>query len=367
MSKNLPKRTRLTLSPTVRSVMMYKARFLTLFLCALGVYVATPCRSIGLNISAKQNVWKVKWSWAKPYPLAISEGQGNVGSSQLVICGGFLNFPGITKSCYKRKFNGNPNENWVKLASMPGSIGITHMATVSDGPNIYFIGGFLGKHPGKSVTTAFKLNVASNKWSYLPSLKGPRAGGGLIKVGIKLIFAGGVNRPTNSNKNMVDYGTVYELDLGNMSKGWTVKKYNMPNPRNHMAAVSVCQKHFFIGGQKKENEFKGNQATVNQYLPSSGKWVTKAPLPTGTGHISYSVLAHQGSCGIFVIGGIINGRKLIGTVWYYSVSADKWSYAGEFPRGVQTPICQLKWNKIICATGAGTPNNKKAAFIGSVY
>lgn len=292
------------------------------------------------------------------YPLWIGEAQGALfgpdtsvfpGNFDMLVCGGFAKFPSVTKDCYARTmFRKGKASAWRKTASLPSPL--THMAVTSIGDTMYFCGGFNDAHPGESVSDCFSYNRVSDKWSTLPSLPGDRAGGGLVHLyGSKLLFAGGVDRPTKSNKNLKDHGNTWELDLKDVKAGWKGRA-PIPNPRNHMGATTVIcdgkRRHFFVGGQHKEDEAVANQASVSEYNAADGTWTKLAPIPKPTGHISSSVVAY--GCGFLVIGGVYNGLVKSSDVRWYDAKADVWHHLGHLPSAAKTPVCGLRWNNLIC-------------------
>jgi N-acetylneuraminic acid mutarotase len=309
---------------------------------------------------------KAGFSGAEGYPKQVGEAQGGAygvpGNYELLVCGGFYNFPAVTKDCYARTFSRTGAEStWRYISQMPKPL--THCATTAIADTMYFCGGFNDAHPGESVSDCFSFNRVSGNWSTLPSLPGDRAGGGLVNLnGTKLLYAGGVDRPERKNTGLVDYGSAWELDLADQESGWA-ERASMPSPRNHMGSAAVeCgadggRRYFWVGGQQVENEPAGNQPTVNEYVLSKGAWEPRADMPTPTGHISSSVVGY--GCGFFLVGGVHNGGTESNEVWYYSAADDTWDQTVNLPQGAKTPVCGLRDNALVCAVGA---NTYKASF-----
>lgn len=329
---------------------------------------------LALGLAYSHAVRLGEWEKVANYPLWVSEAQGtgvgwNSFGPQMVICGGFKDFPGVTKECYKRSFTGPRNEQWKKIAPLP--TGVTHIAQASYGNLLCGAGGFEGPHPSRSVVNVWCYNVKTDVWEALPDLPAPRAGGGMTfwKRGKRLflIFAGGVNRPNNKLSGQVDHDDTWVLDMGRKKAGWKDQKADMPDARNHMAAVNVCGRYFWVGGQHKEDERKGNRRSLSQYFPYQKKWVEKAPLPLkgGLGHISASVVPYK--CGFFMIGGTTANIQKTDNVFYYHAFSDKWSFVGKFPRSVATPVCGLKKGWLMCGTGAGNPKANTAVYRARVF
>lgn len=297
------------------------------------------------------------------YPKKVFEAQGTTLGDKIYVMGGFYKFPGTTKEVYRRSLT-TASAEWEKLAPMPEPL--THMAQAVSGNWFCGAGGYLDRHPGKSVSSVLCYHATTNRWVRLPNLPGDRAGGGMVfhqKNGKnELIFAGGVDREFNSLAKHTDFGTTWRLNLNSISQGWQNTGATMPNPRNHMAGVSTCGRYFFVGGQHEESEANGNQDTVSEFLPESNTWKNVAPLPIKLGHISASVISYQ--CGILVIAGTTQGFKRSSDVFYYSAGTNKWKKVGNLPVACTTPVCGIYGQTVMCATGGGAA--KERVYVGEL-
>ncbi len=306
------------------------------------------------------------------YPKKVFEAAGTImgnegGKKYLVVFGGYYQFPGVTKAVYQREFKA-ANAEWERLADMPAKV--THVAQWTDGKNTFCgVGGYDGDYPGTSGHSCFCYNRATNKYIPLPDLPGDRAGGGLamIKKNGKrmLLYAGGVDRTVPTFEVHIDYGTTWTLDYEDKNATWQKVKEDMPDPRNHMAAVESCGRYYFVGGQREVDEEEGNVATVSEFLPESMTWSKNppAPLPFGLGHVSASVMAYK--CGIMVVGGLRNGKKMVTAVQYYNSTTNAWSTIGWYPHEVATPVCGIHGDEILCATG-GDYLKQNDVFFGKI-
>lgn len=79
---------------------------------------------------------------------------------------------------------------WRRLHDMPGAI--THFNPVVDGRAVWFAGGYKDSHPGYAIDEVWKYDVDKDAFVAGPSLPGPRAGGGLARVGRKLHYISGL-------------------------------------------------------------------------------------------------------------------------------------------------------------------------------
>lgn len=185
----------------------------------------------------------------------------------------------------------------------------------------------------------------------MPDLPESSGGAGMVYIQKlnALFYAGGAIR--NGTSGGTDTGKSYMLFLGNVTDGWQ-SRATMPDPRNHLAAVVVSGRAFFLGGQKGGDEVSGNSAEVREYLWWVDKWIVRKSMPLPLGHVSASVFRYSG--GIMVVGGITNGRELVDEILFYDVRGNEWYNIGTFPRKVQTPVC-VSWGPVYCVSGFGKP------------
>lgn len=271
-----------------------------------------------------------------------------------VVFGGFR-FPRARRNVWGlRLWPGK--KKWRRLTSMPRPL--THVGQATDGRFFYAAGGFLGDHPGKSVSDVYRYDIEENRWKRLPNLPAPRAGGGLLLVARRwLIFSGGVNRPRRSLRKHVDHGDTWSLDLVHYRRGWRKDKAPIPYPRNHMAAVTTCNRYLWIGGQKKNDEWRQNSRVVSEYIPWKRTWAkdpwksrwSPAWLPQAFGHISASVLPLW--CGALVVGGTGWNRSHRNQLIWWHPARNRWVWVGKYPYPVATPVCGKLGNRLVCGTG----------------
>lgn len=274
---------------------------------------------------------------------------GAVIGNELVVAGGFLQGTDYdaTAAAYAYSFGSN---SWRQLANMP--IAYTHGAQVVVGGIFYICGGYNGKHPGPPMTDCISYSLKFGTWSILPELPAPRAGGGMVYIASanSLVFAGGATRP-GDEASTIDHDDTWALNLGDLSAGWQTRAA-MPNPRNHLSAVEVQGRYFWIGGQDGGDEKDGNQDSNNEYNYDTDTWFTKTSMPFGRSHHSASSPSYGG--GFLVTAGSINGNEKTGSVLFYDVNSDTWHDLGVYPRAIPTPVCGVIDNKLICSTGYST-------------
>ncbi len=305
------------------------------------------------------------------YPLKVFEAAGTVmtskeGKQYLVVFGGYQKFPNVTKRVYRREF-GVENTKWERLSDLPQKV--THLAQWVAGNVFCGVGGYEGDYPGVSGKKGFCYDLDTDKYTPLRDLPADRAGGGLVMIENKgkklLLYAGGVDRTTNSLKHHVDHGTTWTLEYETPGANWTRVGQDMPHPRNHMAAIESCGRYYFVGSQKGINEHTGNSRVVSEFLPDKMRWSKDPPppLPFPLGHVSASVMEYK--CGIMVIGGISNNRTMMNSVLYFNSTENQWSQIGNYTHKVATPVCGIVGDEIMCATG-GEYLKRNDVFMGKI-
>lgn len=289
---------------------------------------------------------------------------GNLSSPyELIVAGGYYTRRlDVTNKVYSFPLLLKRKSAWKPRADMP--LNLTHAAQVVVGTKMYICGGYLGKHPGPSIADCFCYDYVKDKWDRLPSLPDARAGGGMVynKFRKALFFAGGAVRQKGGGR-VYDYGDSYVLYLAKQDEGWQ-RRAIMPNPRNHMSAVSVYGRYFFVAGQHGKDELTGNQDSLHEYRFASNTWIKRADIPFPIGHVSASTPRYYG--GFFMIGGVINGKKKSKKVLYYHLATNAWYDIGDYQRTAQTPVCGVKWNRLICATAYGKPGGGASGYMRRV-
>lgn len=304
------------------------------------------------------------WSRLANYPLAVFEAAGgtmtnSAGETFLVVAGGYLAGKKLTAIRLVYGLNiDHKDSGWQELSTMPQAL--THCAQAIEGDTLYTCGGFVGSAPGKSVADCYRYSVTTNEWQTLPSLPTHAGGGGLVYIAEMktLMYASGMQR-LKEVYGGVDIGNTYMLKLNDLAGGWE-RKSDMPNPRNHMAGVYASGRIMFIGGQHSSNEDSGNQDTVNEYLPWSNQWKTRASLPMKLSHISASTFRYWD--GVVVVGGVTNGRRKVESLYHYDAIKDCWTWFANYPVVVQSSVCGTSLESVFCATGWVQPGYNVEAY-----
>jgi N-acetylneuraminic acid mutarotase len=243
---------------------------------------------------------------------------------------------------------------WSNVAPMPEPF--THAEGVVVGSVIWFVGGYVGNHPGPGTTHVWRFDTAANQWSRGPDLPVQRGAGAAALVGHTIYFTGGMNV-----SRTIDEGTTYALDLNNQAAGWA-RKADMPNPRNHVAAASLNGFFYVIGGQHGQEDAQVSQSEVDRYDPSTDTWTKVASLPSGRSHITSATFTYDGR--IIVIGGETASGTPQRTVYDYDPATNKWGLLGNLPAARSTMVAGIINGKLYTATGNG-PDVTREGWVGT--
>ena len=289
------------------------------------------------------------WSQVASLPLARTEAQQAIKDGLLYVFGGFYN---SGWDATRRVDVYNPAaDTWTRLPDMP--VAITHAASVIDGNNVIFAGGFVGDDPGPATRDVWMYNIRNKAWSKLPSLPAARGGGGAGIVGTRLYFFGGGTRNASFQHDL-DHGTNWELDLANLSAGWKTRA-SMPTPRNHLAYATVAGRVYAIGGQILNRESSGNQSVVHAYNPATNTWSSVASLPRPLGHVHAGAIVHDGR--IILTGGVSSGYVTQTAILSYDPSSNTWNHVRDLPVPRKSANVMIHNRQIIVAGGGNVSAN----------
>lgn len=253
---------------------------------------------------------------------------------------------------------------------IPVDIGLTHSGYQIVGHILYLCGGYIGGNPGKETSICLMYNhrnIPSTQWSFLPSLPEGRAGGALLYNPDKdtLLFATGATRSDPLDIwNSTDYDDVWELHMKYLFLGWK-RQEKILYRSNHVSHAVVYDRnkqitrYFVFGGQVGEYEYDQNLSDMFEWDPLIEEWIRRHSLPAGRGHMSSSTIPYyskdcidgkQGSNGIIIAGGAINGGKKSSSINYYDIYTDRWNRIGMLPMNINTPVCDIATTTVISAS-----------------
>lgn len=299
--------------------------------------------------------------------MKVAEAQGAMVGSTFLLVSGFYNlFQFATNNVYTLD-TANVNATWQAQDKLPARLGITHAAFVAIGTKFYMCGGYVGGNPGRHTNQCFVMDLSKprrQQWTRFEALpNGGRAGGGMVydsKLDA-LIFAGGAQRPILNSVAAIDFNTtwMYSFKTSNTT-GW-VPKASIPFQGNHLSFVTVqtdasrTERHFFAGGQDRENEKNGNYDYHFEYDAQTDVWMQRRAMTIARGHASSSTRA-VGCGGYLMAGGATNGGLQTADISYYHIATDTWTSIGNLTTPINTPVCVVSANNnvLYCESGSVT-------------
>jgi N-acetylneuraminic acid mutarotase len=308
------------------------------------------------SISAQAGI---SWKSGAPSPVVRAEAVGAAVGGKLYIFGGFDNegseFTSIPLQSRCDVYDPAKN-TWTRLADFPEPF--THSEGVVVGTDIWFVGGYVGNHPGPGTTHVWVYHTLNDTWTRGPDLPVARGAGAAALIGNTIYFTGGMDITRT-----IDEGTTYALDLTNQSAGW-IRKADLPNARNHIAAAAINGKFYVIGGQHGQETDQVSQTEVDVYDPTTNKWSTVASLPSfaGQSHITGGTFAYQGK--IIVVGGETGSDLPQPYVMTYDPAVNQWSILGVLPAPRSTVIAGVIDGKLVFSTG-NSPSASDNTWIGT--
>ena len=286
-----------------------------------------------------------EWRTHAPSPVARFEsGSASIGGKLYVFGGYDRNILAMTRS----DVYDAAADRWSRIADMPQPI--THAGVATDGPFVYFAGGFVGERSFETTANVWRYDTRNNTWSASTSLPAPRAAGGLVRLGRRLYFFGGTDARLQR-----DFGDHWVLDLdaapGTAGASWRPLAA-LPTPRNHVGFAAVGGRIYCIGGQLLGDEKFGNVSDVHAYDPATDRWtaVARLPLPLSHTHTSTVVLGGR----IVTVGGKTNDPhfpKTIGDVLSYDPASNAWVALPPLPDIRQAAVAQLIGDRLYVTTG----------------
>ena len=307
--------------------------------------------TVGLNTTPSS----VSWKTMAPSPIGRAESVGVAANGKLYVMGGFY-LQGSAIKAYARCDVFDPAANtWTRIADMPEPF--THASGTFDGRSIWFVGGYVGNHPGGGTTRVWKYDTVANKWSRGPDLPVARGAGASAMVGRTIYFFGGMNQSRTA-----DTTDHFALNLDNQGAGW-VRKASLLKARNHVSAAALDGKVYVIGGQRSQEQGQVAYNNVERYDPATNRWTPVANLPAVRSHTTGGTFTMDGR--IIVVGGESKFVTTHREIFAYEPTANKWSLLGLLPAQRSTTVAGVIDGKIVVATG-NNPNPTVNTWIGTV-
>ena len=287
------------------------------------------------------------WRRIVASPLARTEAATAVVGGRLYLFGGFI--AGLETSSQVDVYD-PAADTWSRAKDMPTRP--THENAAVDGHVVWLAGGFLGKHPGPATHDVWKYDAAADTWTAGPPLPEPRAGGGLTVAQERLHYFGGFK--PDRDTVCTDH---WSLPLDKADGAWS-READMPNPRGHLAAVTLEGRIYALGGTNGHDRKQVDQPFCDRYDPSTKRWASIAHLPDGRSHFEGSTMVHAGR--IIVVAGRCNAstppRMNVDDMLEYDPASDAWRVLGTNPLRVMAPSAEIIGGKlIVIGGGIGKP------------
>ena len=298
----------------------------------------------------------IQWTTGKDSPIVRAEAVGAAVGGKLYVFGGFDNEGSETTSIplqHRCDVYDPATNTWTRLTDFPEPF--SHSGPAIVGTDLWFVGGYVGNHPGPGTTHVWIYHTTNDTWTRGPDLPVARGAGSAALVGHTIYITGGMDM-TRTN----EMPSTYALDLNNLSAGW-VRKADNPNGRNHVAAASLGGFYYEIGGQHGQEDAEDAQSEVDRYDPNTNKWTKVASLPVGLGHVTGDALVYDGR--IILVGGDLKHNDPQRSIYSYDPAANKWSLLALLPAARSTPVVGIIGNKLVVTTGNG-PDATDETWVG---
>ena len=295
----------------------------------------------------------INWAQVASAPLAREEAQGVSVNGKLYVFGGLYTSSFLATS---RVDVYDPATNqWTANKPMPEAL--THSATAVDAQTqtVWFVGGYVGDHPGPGTSRVWKYHWPTDAWTRGPDLPAARGAGGAALIGRRLHFFGGMEVTRTASK-----GEHWALNLDG-GTAW-VPLAAMPNPRNHLGGIALGGSAYAIGGQTGQEDASVNQPDVHRYDPAANAWTRVADLPAPRSHFNAATFIRDGR--ITVVGGEAAHNVATDNVWSYDPVANKWSAFTPLPEARRAMVTQLVGTKIVATGGYLSGSQRTTTWVG---
>ena len=233
---------------------------------------------------------------------------------------------------------------------------ITHTTGTVVGSDIWFVGGYLGNHPGQGTTHVWRYDTIGNEWHRGPDLPVARGAGGSAAINGTLYFVGGMNQSRTTEQ-----AEMWSLDLADGSADW-VSRPSMSVGRNHVGVVAAGGKLYTVGGQFSQEASQVTQGVVEVYDPATNLWTRRADMPAARSHITAGIFELDGR--VVVVGGESGFNKVQSSIYSYDPAYDSWATIGQLPAARSTVVAGvLADGRLISSTG-NSPTFSDTTWIG---
>ncbi|MBE9586187.1 DNRLRE domain-containing protein [Mucilaginibacter sp. JRF] len=310
---------------------------------------------------ADDNFTTMTWGTAKAQPTATHEIQGELVNGKLYIFGGFDVNKRPQWTPTKRAYVYDPvTDTWASIKSLPhepfGSNfgGGTHVATATDGTDVYLAGGYTSNANGTGqifgTKQVWKYSVAANNYTRMPDLPLELAAGQLRYLNGKIHYIGGAKLSRTDTKMHL------ALDLNNPDAGW-VALASLNNAVNHPGGAVYNGKIYIMGGSHGQNEASVPQKTLQVYDGQTNTWTNLADMPVALDHILSTVVVYGNR--IIVLGGQTAHNTPGKQVLAYEPETNKWTVLSPMRAAKSAGVAAVINGNIYYTGGNFSPINYK--------
>lgn len=203
----------------------------------------------------RYDVQRNRWRRMQPKPTPVSEVQAVIIGGKVFVPGGLL-ADGSATSIMEVYL---PQEDrWIQAADLPQAVSGYALAAFEG--KLYLFGGRSGNNFLKSV---YRYDPDLNLWQRLEDLPEPRAYASAVVSAAAIHLLGGFN-----GHAALDAHEVYQPSLSGEGRGGWQALTRLPEGRYRMAAVSVADGIYILGGVSQE----GQAPEALMYLSQAERW-----------------------------------------------------------------------------------------------
>jgi DNA-binding CsgD family transcriptional regulator/N-acetylneuraminic acid mutarotase len=203
----------------------------------------------------RYDIEKGTWQALSPKPTAVEDVDAEVISGKIFVPGGKLANGSVTNVL---EIYDPQQDVWLKGSPLP--VAMSGYALASFEGRLYLFGGWDGQHYLDSV---FRYDVASDRWTQLPSMPVKRAFAGAAASGDRIFVLGGRNQDGTLATN-----TVYMPNNENQNGSAWSEAAPLPEGRYAMGVTSIAGFIYLVGGVAESRA----ELPLMVYLPSNNTW-----------------------------------------------------------------------------------------------
>jgi len=244
----------------------------------------------------------VRWEEGTSLPISLTEVAATASGKSIYLVGGLT----ADGKASDRFFSYDPEKRlWKELANLP--IPLHHVAVAGNEKYIFVVGGY--DNIWQPQNTVFAYKISSDSWEDFQNLSNPVAAGTCQLIGNELHVFGGVRDGKALNDHIV-----IKLDEGVIAKGKP-----MHIAREHLASAILGDRIYVVGGRVVESGRMRNLGVLEIYDIISSEWVMGPEMPTPRSGIAAVSLNDK----VFVLGGE-SQEKTYGEVEVFDVKSRTW-------------------------------------------